>query len=216
MKHITLLLAIALISLRGCSQNAPEQNNSNLKRVGGPCEGCEAIYESPVAFERLSYIDTLPDFNESSVKIKISGVIYQSDGKTPAKDVVLYFYHTNEKGYYPKKGNEPGWGKRHGYLRSWLKTNAKGEYIFYTLKPAAYPKRPEPAHIHMTIKEPGKNEYYIDDIQFDDDPLLTKEKRDKQQNLGGNGIISLKKINNILKGNRNIILGKNILNYPAK
>ncbi len=68
----------------------------------------------------------------------------------------------------------------------------------------------------MTIKEPGKNEYYIDDIQFDDDPLLTKEKRDKQRNLGGNGIISLKKINNILEGNRNIILGKNILNYPEK
>ena len=37
-------------------------------KVGGNCEGCEAIYESPVPFAELNAIDTLPDFNESGSK----------------------------------------------------------------------------------------------------------------------------------------------------
>ncbi len=45
------------------------------------------------------------------------------------------------------------------------------------LKPAAYPGRTDPAHIHITIKEPDKSEYYIDDFLFDDDPLLIEHER---------------------------------------
>ncbi len=188
MKQILLIL-LTLISLTGCSQSTNQKNKATQKQVGGGCEGCEAIYENPVPFEKLNHVDTLPDFNEQGPKIKISGIVYQSNGKTPAKDVVLYFYHTDQTGHYPRKGNETGWGKRHGYLRGWVKTNNKGEYEFYTLKPAAYPQRGEPAHIHTTVKEPDKNEYYIDDYLFDDDPLLTQIQRSKLKNGGGNGIV---------------------------
>ncbi len=134
----TLLFLLNFCSLISCSQSTNQKNNATQKRVGGPCEGCEAIYESPVAFNKLSNVDTLPEFNEADTKIKISGIVYQRDGRTPAKNVVLYFYHTNQKGFYPKKGNEKSWGIRHGYLRGWIKTNDKGEYKFYTLKPAAF------------------------------------------------------------------------------
>lgn len=213
MKQILLIL-LTLISLTGCTQSTNQKNKATQKQVGGGCEGCEAIYENPVPFEKLNHVDTLPDFNEQGPKIKISGIVYQSNGKTPAKDIVLYFYHTDQTGHYPRKGNETGWGKRHGYLRGWVKTNNKGEYEFYTLKPAAYPQRGEPAHIHITVKEPDKNEYYIDDYLFDDDPLLTQFQRSKLKNGGGNGIVKLKLLNGILEAKRNITLGLNISDYP--
>ena len=65
----------------------------------------------------------------------------------------------------------------------------------------------------MTIKEPGKNEYYIDSIVFDDDPLLTRDERSKLENRCGSGIVSPKLKDGILTINRNIILGLNIPNY---
>jgi protocatechuate 3,4-dioxygenase beta subunit len=209
-----LLLALSLIMLLaqpGCAQD----NNRRQQLVGGRCEGCEAIHESPISFDKLSWIDTLPDFNEAGPKMVISGVIYKADGKTPAPDVVLYVYHTDQTGHYSTKGNETGWGKRHGYIRGWMKTNDKGQYKFYTLRPGTYPNTTVPQHIHPTIKEPGKNEYWIDSYEFDDDPNLTAKERGNETQRGGNGIIKLRNENGMLVGERNIILGKNIPDYPA-
>lgn len=156
----------------------------------------------------------LPDWKAKGKKLAINGVVYNAD-KTPAVNVIIYIYHTDQSGVYPTKGNETGWGKRHGYLRGWMKTNEKGEYKFFTLIPQSYPNSKSPAHIHITIKEPDKNEYYIDEFLFDEDPLLTNEERTKCENRGGNGIVKLKEAENIWKAERNIYLGQNIPNYPA-
>src|SRR5215213_4221665 len=162
MKQLLLIpFFFLLITQRACTQTDNRTDARTKVKVGGGCEGCEAIYESRIPFNKLSWIDTLPDFHEAGPKMVISGVIYQADGKTPAKDVVLYVYHTDQTGHYSRKGNETGWGKRHGYIRGWMKTNEKGEYKFYTLRPAAYPNANIPQHIHPTIKEPDKNEYWI-------------------------------------------------------
>ena len=208
------LLMIPLVLLLTAQIACTQSNGNSKQKVGGGCEGCEAIYESPVALNKLSWIDTLPDFNDAGPKMVISGIVYKPDGKTPAKDVVLYVYHTDQTGIYPTKGNEKGWAKRHGYIRGWLKTNEKGEYKFYTLRPASYPSRQAPQHIHPTIKEPGINEYWIDEYLFDDDPLLTANERSHQQQRGGSGIIKLQQKNGILVGERNIVLGKNVPDYP--
>ncbi|HYF30739.1 MAG TPA: hypothetical protein VD993_06445 [Chitinophagaceae bacterium] len=206
MKQLLLIpFLVILISNSSCAQT----------KVGGACEGCEAIHESPIPFNKLSWIDTLPDFNEPGPKMVISGIIYKADGKTPAKDVVLYIYHTDQHGNYSRKGNEKGWGLRHGYIRGWVKTNEKGEYKFYTLRPASYPNSEAPQHIHPTIKEPGKNEYWIDEFVFDDDPHLKPGERKQLQQRGGSGIIRLQNKNGLLVGERNIVLGKNIPNYPS-
>ena len=187
------------------------------KKVGGPCEGCEAIYENTVPFENLPSFVELPDVSWDGKKpMGINGIVYKADGKTPAPDVVLYLYHTNEKGIYPKKGDENGWAKRHGYLRGWVKTDQKGAYKFGSLRPAPYPGRDEPAHIHVIVKEPGINEYYIDEFLFSDDPLLTQARKDKLENRGGSGIIKIVDVGNMYKGERNIYLGKNIPDYPAQ
>ena len=216
---MVFFVLIVLFVFSGCSQtNTKKQKKENTfnKKVGGGCEGCEAIYESPVPFEKLTNVDTLPDFNDAGPKIEISGIVYQKDGKTPGKDVVIYIYHTNQKGIYPTKGDEKGWARRNGYIRGWAKTDKNGFYQFYTLRPAHYPEGNAMEHIHITIKEPDKNEYWISEYLFDDDPLLTQAKRKMYEYRGGNGIIKLiPQSNGIAHGTRNIILGLNIPDYPG-
>lgn len=214
MKQVSIATALIIMFLTGCAQHSKNDRQRSMQRVGGSCEGCEAIYESPVSFAKLGADIILPDYNEAGPKLGISGIVYKPDGTTPAKDVVMYVYHTDQKGIYAKKGNEQGWAKRHGYIRGWLKTNAKGEYRFRTLRPASYPNSTNPQHIHVTIKEPGKNEYWIDEFEFADDPLLTKEKI-KSNPIGGSGILTIQNENGIQKGQRNIILGLNVQDYPT-
>jgi protocatechuate 3,4-dioxygenase beta subunit len=160
----------------------------------------------------LSWVDTLEDFDRAGPKIEISGTIFQPDGRTPAKDIILYVYHTDQTGVYPTRGDEKGWGRRHGYLRAWLKTDAQGRYRFCTLRPASYPNSSNPAHIHATIKEPGKTPYWIDDFLFDDDPLLTKEARAHSRGRGGKtGILSNgMKSGGVMRYHRDITLGMNV------
>lgn len=181
--------------------------------VGGRCEGCEAIDE--YGDKKLTWTDTLPDFNIPGPKMVIFGTVFKKDGKTPAPGVILYIYHTDQSGVYAKKGDETGWAKRHGYIRGWIKTSQIGEYRFYTNRPAAYPNRSAPEHIHITVKEPEINEYWIDSFNFDGDPLLTQSARDNKQKRGGSGIIELKSnAQGLLECKRDIILGFNIPNYP--
>lgn len=220
MKTILSFCLIAMIiSFSSCGQSGSQQKlsaNKNDIKVGGSCEGCEAIYESPVPFKDLKSVVTLPDYNEPGTKMEISGTIYKYDGKTPAPDVVLYVYHTDQTGQYTPKKNATGWGKRHGYIRGWIKTDAKGKYKFYTLRPAPYPGGNAAAHIHPIIKEPGKSDYWIDEYVFDDDPLVTADFKNKMPRRGGMGVIKLHKENGILAGHRDIILGLNIPDYPKE
>ncbi len=214
MKCITIIYLLCYFATPGCAQDP--SGKVKEQHVGGSCEGCEAIFESPVPLDRLPWTDTLPDFVEAGPKMVISGVVYKADGKTPAPDVVLYIYHTDQAGNYVNRNNETGWGRRHGYIRGWMKTNEKGQYRFYTLKPASYPNTTAVKHIHPIIKEPGINEYWIDEFVFDDDPFLTAALRKENQQRGGGGVIKLKKVNGILAGERNIYLGKNIPGYPKE
>jgi protocatechuate 3,4-dioxygenase beta subunit len=95
-----------------------------------------------------------PDWNDKGKKLAINGVVYKADG-TPRR-MLLYMYIIQiQTGIYPKKGDETGWGKRHGYIRGWMKTNEKGEYKFFTLSQLLIPAT-SPEHIHVTIKEPDR------------------------------------------------------------
>ncbi len=60
---------------------------------------------------------------------------------------------------------------------------------------------------------PYKNEYYIDSIVFDDDPMLTQNERNKLDDRGGSGIVKPTLKDGILIVNRDIILGLNIPDY---
>lgn len=163
-----LVLSLATLS---CSAQPNARGSFKMN-----CEGCEAIFESPVPFQNLNAVDTLPDFGDPGSRLLVTGIIYEADGKTPARHVVLYIYHTDQYGIYPKKGQEQGWAKRHGYIRGWTRTGADGRYSFYTLRPAAYPREKIPAHIHPLIKENDMQPYFVDEWLFDDDPRCLPRK----------------------------------------
>lgn len=185
---------------------------TNKYQLIGSCEGCEAIFE--YGERLLNATDTLPGFEAAATKIKVTGVVYQPDGITPAQGVILYIYQTNEKGVYPTKGGEKDWSKRHGYIRGWIKTGKDGRYTFYTMKPGTYPSRSDAAHIHPTILEPGGKYYWVDEYLFEGDPLLTPKQRLPEAPVGGSpGILRLRRIDNLLVGERNFILGRNVQGY---
>lgn len=188
-----------------------QSSTHTVKLVGGGCEGCEGIFE--YGAKQLSPVDTLPLFEENEPKLKVTGTIFKKDGKTPANGVILYIYHTNRKGIYETKGDEKGWARRHGHIRGWIKTDNSGSYTFYTFRPAAYPDGSEHEHIHVTVKEPDKNEYYLDDYAFDDDPLLTNKATQRFRNRGGSGITTPILENGMVTIHRDIILGLNIPDY---
>jgi protocatechuate 3,4-dioxygenase beta subunit len=180
--------------------------------VGDGCDGCEALFENMP--QQLDWQTTIAPAAEPGEKMEISGVIYRVDGKTPAPGVILYVYHTDAKGIYAPAPGATGSAWNHGHLRGWVKTNQRGEYKIFSIRPAQYPNRRNPAHIHPIIKEPDKNAYWIDEYLFDDDPLVIREPPPKTGNRGGSGVIHLtKNVNGTWVGRRDITLGLNIPNY---
>lgn len=208
-----IMMGIEIAALTSCQStphtgtgtaSAPTGRATPEQTVGGPCEGCEAIYE--YGDRILSSTDTLPEYQETEPKIHLSGTVFQNDGISPAANVIVYIYHTNREGIYPAREGDTGWGRRHGYFRGWAQTDADGRYEFFTFRPGAYPQRSTPEHIHITIKDPDHNEYYIDSVQFDDDPLLTDDERAQCKNRGGSGIVEI----HAGEARRDIVLGRNI------
>lgn len=189
-------LALCLIAGPLAGQSRPDLHR---------CEGCEAIHER--SFEGLTPRAAIPPPGEAGERLVLTGRVVRPDGRTPAPGVVVYAYHTNAAGVYPTRGNETGWDRRHGYLRGWIVTDSSGEYRFETIRPGAYPGRDDPAHIHMIVKEPGRREYWIDEVVFDDDPRVTARYRAAQGNRGGSGIIRLRRDGTgTWAGRRDIIL----------
>ena len=215
--HIGLFLFL-FGSLTGCNgqsktNSATTENTGTEKIVGGGCDGCELMFVDMPA--KILSVDTSAGWSENGQKLLITGRVLKIDGKTPAPDVVIYYWQTDINGYYsPKEGmNEKA--KRHGHIRGWVKTDLNGNYSIYTVRPAPYPNESIPAHIHTSIKEPNiDNEYYIDEFVFDDDKLLTGKKRKALENRGGSGILRVLISEDYQIAEHNIILGLNIPNYP--
>ncbi len=202
------ILWIFSVIIFSCSHS---QNTGSYDLIGGPCEGCEAVLEHRGMV--LNAVDTLPGFEEAGTQIKLSGTVYQKDGKTPAGDIILYFYQTNQEGIYQPGPEATGWERQHGYIRGWLKTDENGSYTLYTLRPAPYPSRSEPAHIHVIVLEPDGRYYWIEGYHFEGDPLLTDKELDPDSPRGGKGLVSLTPKNGLLVGERDIFLGRNIEDY---
>jgi protocatechuate 3,4-dioxygenase beta subunit len=120
--------------------------------------------------EKISNIDTIPDFDIKENKIKITGTIYLADGITPAKDVLFYVCQPDENGEYELKRDE--YRKRYVHHRGWIKTDADGRYTFYTFIPGKFLRVKELKQIHRVIKQPGQPEQELSSFFFNDDPLL--------------------------------------------
>lgn len=170
MKKLKLALSVLMVSIAIAACQAQE------------CEWCGAA-EAP---DDLSWETTIADENEPGERLVVSGTVFEEDGKTPVANVLIYVYHTNVEGVYPKRGDETGNGRRHGYLRAWMRTDEQGRYRFDTIRPAPYHTHGgEPAHIHYTIQPDGGREYWLDAAWFADDPRVTEEELEKVQRRGG-------------------------------
>lgn len=208
------LFPIMALLLACSGDELPAQGSE--KQVGGRCEGCEATLE--FGDRDLNSIDTLPDAGIDAPPLLLTGRVFTIDRK-PAEGVIVYIHHTDQEGLYQLREdaepwrNSGQWARRHGSLRGWVRSDDDGRYTFITQRPAAYPGRTDPAHIHMFIKEDGLSPYYIDDVLFDDDPLLTPDERDGRKDRGGSGIVEQEVRNDTIFIERDIILGLNVPGY---
>lgn len=176
--------------------------------LGGPCEGCELVFEGLP--DKLSAQARIAPEAEPGEPLILEGTVRTPTGQ-PASGVIVYAYQTDRGGLYPSANT------RHGRLRAWTRTAADGSYRFDTIRPGAYPEQHIPQHVHMHVIEPGRGTYYIDDVHFDDDPLLTPAiRRNLLSGRGGAGlVVPTKDSSGVWRVRRDIILGENIPGYEG-
>ncbi len=208
MKPFQTIPFILLTTLLNCTNKTPN-TTSQKTIVGGGCDGCEIMFQGMP--KDLKAIDTSEGWHEAGQKLVVEGTVFKPDGKTKAPNVVIYYWQTDNAGLYSKTKDK---NTIHGHLRGWLQTDANGKYQIYTIRPASYPESTIPAHVHFSIKEPHLNEYYIEDLLFENDPLLTEAERKKLAQRGGNGIALPETVNGVQYVRRDIVLGQNIPDYP--
>lgn len=209
-----------LLTFTGCNGQSTQNlqtdaaaTTQDSRRAGGRCETCELMYLGMP--KSINATDTSAAWDSGSQKLMLTGTVYKPDKKTPAADVILYYWQTDESGIYADKPGLAPELRPHGYIRGWVKTDKQGRYTIYTIRPGSYPNSSNPQHIHMLVKEARlPNEYYIDDIHFEDDPLLTNRVKKQMSNTGGNGIVKVQQQNGMQKAKRDIILGLNVTDYP--
>lgn len=136
----------------------------------------------------------------------ISGTIYAPDGQTPLEGISLWVYHTDATGHYSPL-RESGGDNRNTRLHGLMQTNRDGRYEFRTIKPAPYPGRTNPAHIHAFVSGPGYPEYWIDEFLFEGDPFITEEMRQKAGKGSFSSILKLTRgSDGVLRGVRDITI----------
>jgi protocatechuate 3,4-dioxygenase beta subunit len=205
-KTSTALLIVCL----GVSALAAEE-----RIVGGPCEGCEAVFQGRPA--ALSSTARIAPKDEAGEPMILSGKVTRPDGAA-APGVIVYAYQTNAAGIYPTDERVRGQAAhRHGRLRAFAVTDASGAYRFETIRPAGYPGTDLPQHIHMHVVEPGRCTYWIDDVVFEDDPRLTPRQRTAHRHgRGGSGIVRpARSSGGAWEVRRDIALGAGIRDYEA-
>lgn len=172
------------------------QDSNPMSDINSP------IYDR--AENQLSNTDTIPDYRSKINKLKLTGVIYQSDGVTPAKDVILFVEQPDENGDFELRNTGDA---RYVFHRSWVKTDEDGRYTLYTFVPGGDRRYNQLQQIYPLIKAPAKPEYKLETFLFDEDPLLTKTCRKRMAKKGDSTrILKLKTEDGILVAERNIVL----------
>ncbi len=114
-----------------------------------------------VAYAKLPSRVKIAADNEPGQRLTVTGHVFDADGK-PAR-VTIYAYHTDAKGLY-----HPQWSfRREPRLQGKLLTAPDGSYEIDTIKPAPYPNRNIPAHIHVHLRRSGKDQE--EEIRFEGD-----------------------------------------------
>jgi protocatechuate 3,4-dioxygenase beta subunit len=133
---------------------------------------------TPAAPANVTSVGTIAGQSEPGPRLVVSGQVFAPDGTTPAPNVVVYAYQTDATGHY--QNDAAGIARLHG----WARTDAQGRFEFQTIRPAAYPGRTIPAHIHFHIYGGGYPMQWTEELMFADDPLLRAEQKQSSAVLG--------------------------------
>lgn len=205
-----LLPGLLLFSCKNAPPANPETKTVSQQIQSDDCDDPDAHINCYFANmpASLGSIMAICGEEEPGERLLITGTIYKSDGKTPFPDVVLYTYHTDNKGIYSKKGGETGVQKWHGRLHGWCRSGQDGHYEIHTIRPASYPKSTAPAHIHAAVKIPGKGKpFYINDFVFKDDPFVSERESSDPRFPGGSGVVDVVKSGSgVWTGVRDLVL----------
>ena len=179
---------------------------ANEPIIGGPCEGCELVIVGMPG--DLSSESRIAPVDEPGEPLRIEGVVTNQEGD-PVPGIIVYAYQTDAAGKYPEAST------RHGRLRGWVRTDTNGRYRFNTIRPGAYPGRNIAQHVHMHIIEPGRATYFIADIHFSDDPMLSDHQKRRMENgRGGSGLVDPKhEPSGDWLVHRDIVLGLDVPGY---
>ena len=175
-----LLLLLSIVIGLACHAHAGKE----VVLVGGPCDGCEAVFEDRP--KKLKARARIAPKDEPGEPMVIEGTVMDADGK-PVKGVIVYAYQTDATGRYRQPDDPKTAAERHGRLRAFVRTGKDGGYRFDTIRPGSYPDSNNPQHVHMHVVEP-RCHYTIEDLHFTDDPLLTDAVRERMSGKGGSGI----------------------------
>ncbi len=131
---------------------------------------------------------------EPGARMIVRGRITAADGKTPVAGAALHVWQTDTRGYYAPDGSlgEPR-------LTADLTSGENGEYELHTIRPAAYPNRSIPAHIHYRVTRDERSQEF--EVRFDDDPLVTRAERERSRSEGRFGTVQ-----RVTKGTDGVLL----------
>lgn len=118
---------------------------------------------------------------EPGEPLVVTGQVFDPSGQKPVAGVVVYAYHTDAQGYYRRDGDPWHDPPR---LRGWARTDAQGRFRFRTIRPAPYPGRSIPAHIHFHLWGAGYPKQWTPELQFQGDRYLTAEDLARSAALG--------------------------------
>lgn len=174
------------------------------------CDGCEAAFDSRPL--HLTSQARLGPQDESGEPMRLHGVVHGVDGK-PAAGIQIYAHQTDHNGIYPPLAGVGAAASKHGRLRGWTVSDSDGRYRFDTVRPGGYPDSSLPQHIHLQVIEPGRCTYYLDDVEFADDPRRAGQPG-RAAPRGGSGLTEpARSADGVWEVRRDIHLGRNLPEY---
>ena len=122
---------------------------------------------------RVTSSERIAPANQAGIPFVVRGVVQDPSGK-PLGGVEVFAYQTDTNGIYAAPGAADPWP-----LKGWALTDGQGRFEFRTIRPAAYPSNTIPGHVHLTFKTSAFGRQ-VTEVMFEDDPLATKEYRERQ------------------------------------
>ena len=121
---------------------------------------------------RITSSERIAPVSEPGTPFVMHGTITDPAGK-PAAGVEVFAYQTDAAGLYAKDDAAYPWR-----LRGWAVSDSQGRFEFKTIRPAEYPNRDIPGHIHLSFVTSccGRQ---TSEVMFDDDPLATPQYRQR-------------------------------------